>query len=146
LWTRWWTCGFHTESSLFFDKVSDYQLFKEYPAQLRSYIVTFSSFHGLGPVTSDSKWHLNRITCVSVCSEREWNPRSQCWRGPRSYDHYAERSLSSTRPQNLPDQFLCIISTRTDSNSVKFATYSLKISHRRHVCKWRQRKGSLKIC
>jgi hypothetical protein len=28
LWTRWWTLGFHKESRIFFDKLSDNQLFK----------------------------------------------------------------------------------------------------------------------
>jgi hypothetical protein len=32
LWAPWWTFGFHRESRLLFDNLSDYQLFKEYPA------------------------------------------------------------------------------------------------------------------
>jgi hypothetical protein len=28
LWTRWWTFAFHKERRIFFDKLSDYQLFK----------------------------------------------------------------------------------------------------------------------
>jgi hypothetical protein len=30
LWARWWTFGFHKESRLLFDKLIDYQLFKEF--------------------------------------------------------------------------------------------------------------------
>jgi hypothetical protein len=28
LWARWWTFGFYKESRLYFDKLSDNQLFK----------------------------------------------------------------------------------------------------------------------
>jgi hypothetical protein len=28
LWTRWWTFGFHKESRILFDRLSDNQLFK----------------------------------------------------------------------------------------------------------------------
>jgi hypothetical protein len=31
LWTQYWTFRFHRESWLFFDKMSNYKLFKEYP-------------------------------------------------------------------------------------------------------------------
>jgi hypothetical protein len=32
LWAWWWTFRFHKELRLLFYKLSDYQLFKEYPA------------------------------------------------------------------------------------------------------------------
>jgi hypothetical protein len=28
LWTRWWILGFHKESRIFFDKLSNYELHK----------------------------------------------------------------------------------------------------------------------
>jgi hypothetical protein len=38
LWTRLWTCWFHKESRLLCDKLSDYQLFDEYPAPWSEYV------------------------------------------------------------------------------------------------------------
>jgi len=35
-WARSWTFGFHKESRLPFDELSDYQFFKEYPAPWNS--------------------------------------------------------------------------------------------------------------
>jgi hypothetical protein len=32
LWAWYWTFGFHKENRLLFDKLRDYQLFKEYSA------------------------------------------------------------------------------------------------------------------
>jgi hypothetical protein len=39
LWTRWWTFWFHKESRLLFEKLSDYQLFKEYPAPWSEWVI-----------------------------------------------------------------------------------------------------------
>jgi hypothetical protein len=38
LWTRWWTLGFHKESRIFFNKLSDNQLFKQY-------LTTWGNYH-----------------------------------------------------------------------------------------------------
>jgi len=37
LWTRWCTFGFHKESSIFFNKMSDYQLFRWCPVPCSKY-------------------------------------------------------------------------------------------------------------